>query len=322
MGLGLAAYLIFYVGAASVLSAIAAVGWGGFAVLCACGLVLFALLGTAWFAIIPAQAKPKLATFIWGRTVRDCAGEILPFSLVGGMVIGARAVMLRHVSAPLAFASTIVDVTVEVIAQIAFVLAGLAILIARVPRTHTSGVLVESVAAGLFVVAVGVAIFLLLQRRSFGALERWAARLLPATAAQAGAVHRNLARIHSAPLRLGVSFGFHLASWVATAVWAWIAIRLIGSHLSFPSVLAMEAILYAIRSAALVVPAAIGVQEGAYAVLGPLFGLAAPAAIALSLLKRARDVTLGVPVLVVWQAHEGGHALKANRDAARLLGDK
>jgi hypothetical protein len=39
-------------------------------------------------------------------------------------------------------------------------------------------------------------------------------------------------------------------------------------------------------------------SEGAYALLGPLFGLPVEAALALSLLKRARDITIGVPVLL------------------------
>ena len=53
-----------------------------------------------------------------------------------------------------------------------------------------------------------------------------------------------------------------------------------------------------------------------------LFGLPAPAALALSLLKRARDITLSVPILLIWQLAEGGHALKASRDAARLVVDE
>jgi hypothetical protein len=44
--------------------------------------------------------------------------------------------------------------------------------------------------------------------------------------------------------------------------------------------------------------------------LMPFFGLAASVGLALSLLRRARDVTIGVPILLAWQAAEGGHALR------------
>ncbi|HEX4157546.1 MAG TPA: lysylphosphatidylglycerol synthase domain-containing protein [Rhizomicrobium sp.] len=321
-GLALAAYLVVYVGFGPVLAAIAAVGWDGFALLCLYGAALFALLGAAWFVLIPARYRPNIATFIWGRAVRDCAGEVLPFSQVGGMVIGARAAMLRGTGGPLAFASTVVDITVEMVGEIAFVLAGLAILVTRVPPSAASGQLARGIAIGLFAAALGAAVFVVLQRKSLSTIVRWMSRLLPEAAGRAGAIQHIFAEIYESPLRLGLSLAIHLTGWLATALWAWLAVRLIGQPLSFSSIVAIEAILYGIRSAAIFVPAAIGVQEAAYALLGPLFGLAAPAALALSLLKRARDITLSIPILLAWQLAEGGHALKASSDAARLVVDE
>jgi putative membrane protein len=238
------------------------------------------------------------------------------------MVIGARAVMLCHVSGPLASASMIVDVTMEMIAQIVFVVTGLAILIVRVPGSPSSKALAETLAIGIVVAAAGATLFLLVQRRSVALLERWAGRVLPQAAAGAASIHHRLTEIHASPVRLGASLAIHLASWLATAVWSWIAIRLIGRHIAFPSVLAIEAILSAVRSTAFIIPGAIGVQEAAYAVLVPVFGLPAPIGVAISLLKRARDISLGIPVLLTWQLAEGGHALKTSRDAARLIADE
>ena len=48
-------------------------------------------------------------------------------------------------------------------------------------------------------------------------------------------------------------------------------------------------------------PGALGVQEAGYALLMPLFGLPAEMGLAVSLLKRARDIVIGVPVLLAWQ---------------------
>ena len=59
------------------------------------------------------------------------------------------------------------------------------------------------------------------------------------------------------------------------------------------------------------VPNGLGVQEGAYTLLGPLFGLPAEMALALSLTKRARDISIGVPALLVWQAMEAGRLFKS-----------
>jgi hypothetical protein len=63
-----------------------------------------------------------------------------------------------------------------------------------------------------------------------------------------------------------------------------------------------------------VVPGALGVQEGAYMLLGGMLGLAPEMGLALSLVKRVRDLLLGIPALLGWQAVEGGRLwIRANR---------
>ena len=48
-----------------------------------------------------------------------------------------------------------------------------------------------------------------------------------------------------------------------------------------------------------------GVQEAAYALLGQVFGLSGEMSVALSLLRRAKDLAIGAPTLLAWQALEG-----------------
>jgi glycosyltransferase 2 family protein len=105
---------------------------------------------------------------------------------------------------------------------------------------------------------------------------------------------------------LWVGFLLHLACWVASTLEVWIALRLAGRALDFTAVLVIESLLYAIRTVAFAIPNAVGVQEGAYIILGGAFGLTPEMALALSLLKRARDLAIGLPVLGAWQAIEGG----------------
>ena len=61
----------------------------------------------------------------------------------------------------------------------------------------------------------------------------------------------------------------------------------------------------AVRGAAFAVPGALGAQEGGLIVLCALFGIPPDQALALSLVKRAADVALGLPGLLVWQVAEG-----------------
>ena len=69
--------------------------------------------------------------------------------------------------------------------------------------------------------------------------------------------------------------------------------------------------MFTARSIGFAVPGALGVQEGAYLLAGPLMGLHGDTAVALSLLKRARDICIGIPTLIVWQIIEGRRVLKA-----------
>ena len=88
-----------------------------------------------------------------------------------------------------------------------------------------------------------------------------------------------------------------------------------GAPIGFLAVLTVESLLLAVKSFGFAIPGALGLQEGAYAIIGPLFGLPAETALALSFLKRARDVAVGVPVLLVWNALEGRSLLRRRRPA-------
>jgi glycosyltransferase 2 family protein len=317
VGVALALYLVRYVGFAAVWSAAAAVGWGGFAVLCSYALALFPVLGSAWFVLLPPPVR-SVRVFIWARMMRDSAAEVLPFSQFGGMALGARAAILHGIPRGLAFGSMIVDVTTELLAQLAYIALGLAMLNVRAPHSASAHSLTTVFAIGLALAALAAALFLALQRRGHWLTAALAARLLPGVAAATATVPAALDAIYRSPARIGFSATLHFAAWLFSAVGTWIAFRLIGVQVDVTAVMAIESLVYAARSAAFIVPSAIGVQEGAYALLAPLFGVGAEFGLAVSLLKRARDVAIGVPVLLIWQAFEGQRLL-ARRAATEEL---
>jgi putative membrane protein len=309
LAFALAFYFVAYIGLGAVFSAAVAVGWSGFSLFCVCGLALFPLLGLAWYVLLPVSMRTPWRVFIWARMVRDAATEVLPFSQLGGIVLGTRAAMLEGAVPAVVFGSTIVDVTAEVFAQIAYTALGVAILSARAPRIALAGSLTRVVLICLVVAAAAGGLFLLLQRHGRRLTETFAARLLPRAVAATAAVGAALVAIHRSPARIALGAALHFAGWIAAAAGVWIAFRLIGQHVDFASVIAIESLICAARSAAVFIPNGWGVQEAAYAVLSPLFGVGAEFGVAVSLLKRARDIALGVPVLVIWQAIEGRRAL-------------
>lgn len=314
MGLGLAFYLVAYVGVGAVAACAAAIGWSGFLLLCVYSLVLFPLLGAAWRVLSPGYTGGALRIFIWGRMVRDAATDVLPFSQIGGIVLGARAAVLKGLPSALAFASTIVDITAEMLAQIAYMALGFAILSARAPRTSLAASVSKFVLIGLVLAVAAGALLIALQRYGHRLTGKLAARLLPRALASTTAVVETLDAIYESRVRVALSCSIHLAAWIASTVTTWMAFGLIGVHIDFASVIAIDSVVCAVRSAAVLIPNALGVQEATYAFLAPLFGIAPPAALAVSLLKRARDIAVGVPILLIWQYTEGRRALARSQE--------
>ncbi|MGB8526972.1 MAG: TIGR00374 family protein, partial [Rhodoplanes sp.] len=78
-----------------------------------------------------------------------------------------------------------------------------------------------------------------------------------------------------------------------------------GRPVGWAEALVIESLIDAVRGAAFAVPGALGAQEGGLIVLCALFGIPPNEALALSLVKRAADVALGLPGLLVWQVAEG-----------------
>ena len=313
IGLALATAVAAWVGFGALFAALSRVGWRGLVVLCAYSALPLCLLGTAWYAIAREERLGRWPTFIWARWVRDSAGELLPFSHLGGFVIGARAAIERGVSSTVAFSTTVVDITTELIAQLGFIGVGLGLLVMRLGAKTSESALVEAALIGLVMSAVGAAAFIALQRRGGGLVERMISRFLPGAAAGTGRVIAAIDAIYHNPVRIAGAVLLHLLAWIASAVGVWLALRLAGVRIGLSSILAIEALVGAVRSAAFVAPMGIGVQEASYALLGPLFGLGPELSLAVSLLKRGRDLVVGVPALLAWQGLEGMRLL--NREA-------
>jgi putative membrane protein len=303
IGIAVMVVLVVHLGADSVLRSLLAIGGLGFAVVCLLHVALIGVMGLAWSALLPGV---PLWVGVWGRLMRDSGSEVLPLSQVGGYVLGVRAVALAGVNATRGAASTIVDVTLEFVGQLAYTALGLAWLL----HVHSDAISPLPIALGI-VVASGMAVgFVIVQRRGIRYVDRIAAILgrgwADRTAAGATALHDALAAIYRHRAGVWNSFLLHFVCWVASAVEIWVALRFADVPLAFGDVMVIEALMYAIRSTFFAVPNAVGVQEGAYLLLGTSFGLPAEMALAISLMKRARDLVIGLPALALWQAIEGG----------------
>ena len=306
VGVALATGLVAWFNAGAILATLVAIGWGGFVLICAFHFCLIAINGIAWQVLTPDVASRRWPVFIWARLVRTAAAEVLPLSQLGGPAAGIRLAILHGVPTAMAAAAVIVDVAIEFLTQLAYAVIGLLLLVTASPATD----LLLPAAAWLVVAGGLCAAFVLAQRRGGRLLERFepliARHFSHALPGKIESVTAALARIHADRRRLAVATVLHFAEWLATGAEAWLALHLMSVPISFTAATGLEGLLYAVRSVAFMVPLAAGVQEGGYLLVGAAFGLAPDQALALSLLKRGRDLALGVPPLLGWQALEGG----------------
>ncbi len=301
VGLLIVLVLVGYFGVENVTAAIGQVGWGEFGVIVLWQFVLFVVLGLAWDVIAPREMLRRPWVLIWARMVRDASTNCLPFSQLGGFVFGTRAATLHGMKWHTATASIVVDVTAEFLAQIAFAAIGLGILVAHVPDSA----LALPVVIGLGVALVGCVVFFFLQQGAaplFSKLgKRIAGRWFDDAHDRVAVLQAELSLIYGHTPRLIIGFLLHLAGWIGTGAAGWIAFQALGVQIGFLDVLAIEALLSALAAAAFLVPVNAGVQEAGYAGLGMIFGVPPEMSIAVSLLRRGRDVVVGIPILLIWQ---------------------
>jgi len=312
---GIAALVVLTIwsGLDAVGHAIASVGWGILLVVMV-RAVTVSVAGAGWWLLFPSKVRPQFGACLLLRFVREAVNVLLPVAQVGGDVVGARLLTGYAVPGALAAASVIVDILIQAAAQFLFAALGLLTLMA-LGADHA---LARSAAIGLAVAALLLAGFYLAQRRGGqrvlqSIVNRLAGDREWRVLGTIDAVYQNLTMIYAARSSFIASSVVHLAGWVVGVAEVSIVFAFMGHPVSIGEALVIESLLHAVRGAAFAIPGALGAQEGALVVLCAAFGIPPEQAIALSLVKRAADVVLGVPGLLGWQMLEWGRLLPSYR---------
>jgi putative membrane protein len=310
--LGLVAICLFLVrfGVGPILGSLQSLGLVGFVVFCLYTLGVLSLLGTCWYILVKSVPLRQLGGFIFGRIMREVAADILPFAQVGGFIMGVRGASLFGVSTSLAVASSVVDLGTEMAGQLLFTAVGLSVLGLHPPPHFPHRVVDPISTVGLGLGVVTVAGFFFSQRFAARALTRLSARWPKQIQAHLTSVQAILTEIYGRPARVALSIGLHLVAWLTAVGGVWLTLGFMGVRMQPSMILVMESLVYLVRSVAFFVPGALGVMEGGYVLLGPIFGLPAEVALSLALIKRGRDLAIGLPATAAWQILEGKRLLR------------
>lgn len=314
LGVVLFTVLIAYQGAWEVGGALAAAG-PGLLVVALFHLIPMLANALGWRCLFEPRRRLSVGAMLRARWIGESVNGLLPVLQVGGNVVKAQLVAARGVDAATAGATVVVDVMLMVSSQVVFTVLGTVVLVALAGGTELAGRALTGAAAMAMLVA---GFFAAQQRGMFGGLARRLGGLFGS--APGGAFTLNATALDAAvralyrqPRAVVAGGAWHLTSWIVGAGEVWLALRFLGHPVGFEQALLLESLGQAVRTAAFLVPGALGVQEGGYLVLGSVLGLAPETALALSLAKRVREIVLGVPGLVAWQMEAVTSLLRPGR---------
>ncbi len=257
------------------------------------------LLGAAaWRTLI--GPGPSLGRTLILRWIREGVNSLLPVAHIGGPLVATRLLTQTGVPVARAGSSTVLDLTVEAATLLPVALVGVTIVasmsadLSWLPWTL----------GFLMLVAGGIAGFALAQRAGLLRVVEWAAermgRSIPALSGGMPGMHADLLAVAAQPGLLLRAAIWHLVSWSLGGVEVWLMALALGFHLSATHALALESLGMAARGAGFAVPGALGVQEGGLVLAAELLGVPAGMGLAVSVLKRLREVLVGLAGLALW----------------------
>ena len=303
LGAAVLAGTLLYAGAGRVWHTLEGLHLTGLIIIALAHLPVEALMGAAWRLAAGTTPTASPRRFMWARLVRDAAAETLPFSQLGGFVLGVRALRLTGPAALRGVLSMSVDLIVELGAKLPYALVSVLVLLAIAPGSS----LMRPLGIGLAVTAAAVVVPVLARRRLGNALDRLIRKVSQRWPVLASLQQLDLHGDTNAVLddilahrgRLALAFGLHLVCWFLGAAELWLIFALLGKPVSAPEALVIDGIVAGLRTFVFMVPVAAGVQEASYVLACAVFGIAPATAVAASLARRARDLTLGAVTLAI-----------------------
>jgi len=296
IGVGLLAVLLATNGAGAVRELVVQVGWQALIVIAAHLPVTF-LATVSWQVLLPPDRRPPLSFLFRVRFIKEAVNALLPVAQVGGDVVRAKLSARNGLTLAEATASCVIDVLAGTVGLVLFVLASLIVAMVTLhdPRLAHAGLalvgIVVAIAASAYVAyKAGVS------RRLGQASQRWTA--LASRVGELGEAFRGIGRQRN---NLFASWAWHMAAWIAGAFETYVSMWALGLNPTLLQALIVEGLAQTAKVVGFAIPGALGVQEGGYLLLGGALGLSPDQALALSLLRRLRELSLGAIGLVLWR---------------------
>ncbi len=292
----LLAVILFETDFTDVLARIGHLGWGALVIL-AVYLVYFSVDTFNWLVAAPSlPLNQQWFRRLWRvRLVGEAFNAVMPAGGMGGEPV--KAVLLKThygVDYRTGIASIILAKTVNMIALIAFLAAGFALMTesAQMPALHKT-----AAAVGLGAVCLGTILFFATQRLKFSSRfgnyvsDRGLAGRLAGVLHHVEEVEDRFVTFYTRHRSrfLGASL-LALANWIIGAVEIYAALWFLDHPVSIQEAWMIEAVAQMVRAATFFIPSSLGAQEGAFVLMIAALTGSPALGMAVALVRRFREL--------------------------------
>lgn len=326
LGLAVLGLLIWHIGPGNIYEAATRLGPGALVVILIPSFLMYSVEAYGWKVVLGESAK---CVPFWRLLAIRTAGEVVnmttPTAYLGGEPL--KAYLLKQHNVPIAdgAASVVIAKTTMTIAEVFFILVGIALGFWILGVGSSGG---QSVAAGLVSVGLlvcSIAGFVYIQRRGLfasilGLVRKLGLKIkfLEAQEEHLRSIDQTIQNYYNHHQRaFYASIGVYFFGWMAESLEVFMIIHYLGGPTSFLSAMSIGALAVFIKGGTFFIPGSLGAQDGGNVLLLKAFGYTDITGITFALLRRFRElVWIGIGLLCLATVGKGATRQEVEKDTS------
>ncbi|HXF91549.1 MAG TPA: lysylphosphatidylglycerol synthase transmembrane domain-containing protein [Nitrospiraceae bacterium] len=291
--------LVWHIGPGRIYDAAARLGPGALSVMLLPSAAMYVLEAYGWRLTLGPGAA---AVPFWRLLVIRTAGEVVnmttPTAYLGGEPLKAYLLKRHRIPMVEGLASVVIAKTTMTVAQVCFILLGVALAFWSLEGASSSGQTVLAAFVSVGLLAFGAAAFIMVQRRGIFTWLLTRLRALGVNVAYLEAREDKLRSLDKTILefytrnRRGFysSTGMFFLGWLAEALEVYVMIYYLGGPAELLSAVSIGALAVFIKGGTFFIPGSLGAQDGGNLLLLTAFGYSEVTGITFALLRRFREL--------------------------------
>ena len=307
VGLLTLALIVWHIGPGNIYDTAAKLGPVALLIMLIPSIIMYVVEAYGWKVTLGPLGKDIP---FWRVLAIRTAGEVVnmttPSGYVGGEPLKASLLRKHHVPMEEAYTSVIIAKTTMTIAEVLFILLGIALSVWLLGGNDSSGQTVAAALLSVSLLALGTAAFVFVQRQGLCTWLLESLRKIGLKIAYLEAHEKQLRSLdraifefyrHKRPA-FYASTGLFFLGWIAEALEVYVILYYLGGPAIALSAISIGALSVFIKGGTFFIPGSLGTQDGGNMLLLEAFGYSGVTGITFALLRRFRElVWIGLGLL-------------------------